>query len=106
MELKTFPPSFLTDNLPSSFPCLPFNKSYASAFRNSSSPTPIQSSSVPLIPHSSTPPYKHPIPLKLLLNNILGNCSLVIEHLKQSDMNIDYISSILTHMLRLKYPFI
>ena len=99
MELKTFPPSFSTANLPSSFPCLPFNKSYASAIRISSSPTPIQSPNVPLIPHSSTPSYNHPIPRKLLLNNILGNCSLVIKHLKQSDMNIDYISSILTHML-------
>ena len=99
MELKTFPPSFITANLPSSFPCLPFNKSYASAIRNSSSPTPIQSPSLPLIPHSSTPPYNPPIPRKLLHNNILGNYSLVIEHLKQSDMNIYYISSILTHML-------
>ena len=54
---------------------------------------------VPLIPHSSTPPYNPPIPRKLLLNNILGNCSLVIKHLKQSDMNINYIYSILTHMV-------
>ena len=52
-----------------------------------------------ILPHSSTPSYNPPIPRNLLLNNILGNCSLVIEHLKQSDMNIDYISSILTHML-------
>ena len=34
-----------------------------------------------------------------MYHNILGNYSLVIEHLKQSDMNINYISSILTHTL-------
>ena len=96
MELKTFPPSFITANIPSPFP---YHKSYASAIISSSSPTPIKSPIVHHVPPNSTTPYTLPIPRKLQLNNIIRNNSLVIEHLKPSDMNTEFISSILIHML-------
>ena len=98
MELKTFPPSFITANIPSPFP---YHKLYESVIISSSSPTPIQSPFVHHVPHNSTTPYTLPIPRKLQLNNIIRNNSLVIEHLKHSDMNTDteFISSILIHML-------
>ena len=51
-----------------------------------------------LSPANSTTPYTPPIPRKLQLNNILSNFSIIIEHLKPSDMNTEFISSILTHM--------
>ena len=51
------------------------------------------------VPHNSTTPYTLPIPHKLQLNNIIRNNLLVIEHLKPSDMNTEFISSILIHML-------
>ena len=99
MELKTFPPSFITANIPSPFP---YHKSYASAIISYSSRTPIKSHIVHHIPPNSTTPYTPPIPCKLQLNNIIRNNSLVIEHLKPSDMNTEFISSILIHMLLTK----
>ena len=96
MELKIFPPSFITANIPSPFP---YHKSYASAIISSSSPAPIKSLIVHHVPPNSTTPYTLPIPRKLQLNNIIRNNSLVIEHLNPSDMNTEFISSILIHML-------
>ena len=98
MELKTFPPSFITDNIPS-HDNFPYHKSYESAIISSSSPTPIKSPLVHYVPHNSTTPYTHPRPRKLQLNNIIRNNSLVIEHLKPSDINTEFISSILIHIL-------
>ena len=94
MELKTFLPFFITANTPSPFL---YHKSYAYAIISSSSLTPIQSALVHHLPHSSTIPYTPPIPRKLQL--IIRNNSLVIEHLKPSDMNTELITSILIHML-------
>ena len=96
MELKTFPPSFIIDNILSTFP---YHKSYASAIISYSSPTPIQSSFVHHVPPNSTTPCTPPIPRKLQINNILLNNTLVIKHLKPSDMNTEFISSILIPML-------
>ena len=96
MELKTFPPSFITANIPSPFP---YHKSYASAIISSSSPIPIKAPIVHHVPPNSTTPYTLHIPRKRQLNNIIRNNSLVIEHLKTSDMNTEFISSILIHML-------
>ena len=96
MELKTFPPSFKTANIPSPFP---YHKSYASAIISSSSPTPIKCPLVHHVPPNSTTPYTLPIPRKIQLNNIIRKNSLVIDHLKPSDMNTEFISLILIHML-------
>ena len=94
--METFPPYFITANIPSPFH---YHKSYASAIISSSSPTPIKSPIVHRVPPNSTTPYTLPIPRELQLNNIIRNNSLVIEHLKPSDMNTEFISSILIHML-------
>ena len=53
MELKTFPPSFITANIPSPFP---YHKSYASAIISSSSPIPIKAPIVHHVPPNSTTP--------------------------------------------------
>ena len=97
MELKTFPPSFITANIPSPFP---YHKSYPSAIISFSTHTLIQSHLIPHIPPTSTTPYIPHTPRILHLNNEeYRTFSLVIEYLKSSDMNTDFISSIITYML-------
>ena len=53
MELKTFPPSFITVTIPSPFP---YHKSYASAIISYSSRIPIIYPLVHHVPHNSTKP--------------------------------------------------
>ena len=55
-----------------------------------------------ILPHHIPPT----IQCQRQLNNIIRNNSLVIEHLKLSDMNTEFISSILIQCYCLKYLFL